>query len=109
MRLIDADELKKHLQDALNAAFEGKDEDEWTCRDHIAAEATDSFLLGIDECPTIDAEPVRHAHLIIHDDDILGMTSECSACHVEGMLYGNYCVICGAKLDEEVSDEKKDL
>jgi len=45
--------------------------------------------------------PIKHAHWIMHDDEILGLTSECSNCHIEGMCYGGYCEVCNAKMDEE--------
>lgn len=45
--------------------------------------------------------PIKHAHWIMHDDEILGLTSECSNCHIEGMYDGVYCNICGAKMSEE--------
>ena len=55
-----------------------------------------------------DVAPVVHGHLIFHKDELDGMIAECSVCHVQGMLYGNYCVHCGAKLDEEDDDSAID-
>ena len=45
--------------------------------------------------------PIKHAHMVIHDDEVLGLTIECSNCHVKGMCDSGYCNACGAKLDEE--------
>lgn len=42
---------------------------------------------------------VVHAHWIEHDDE-WGLTTECSYCHVEGMLDGDFCCRCGAQMDE---------
>ena len=45
-----------------------------------------------------DVAPVRHGRWIMHDDE-LGLTCECSVCHIETMGDGNYCPNCGAKMD----------
>lgn len=55
------------------------------------------------DAPTIEAEPVRHGRWIVHDDE-WGLTNECSECHAEGMIDGNYCPNCGAKMMDEVSE-----
>ena len=36
-------------------------------------------------------------HFIFHED-MFGTVAECSCCHVHGMLYGNFCVHCGADM-----------
>lgn len=46
----------------------------------------------------IDVAPVVHGRWIMHDDEF-GLTSECSACHIETMGDGKYCPNCGAKMD----------
>ena len=51
--------------------------------------------------PAADVQPVKHGRWICHDDEILGFTTECSVCHVEGCLDGYYCPNCGAKMDGE--------
>lgn len=48
-----------------------------------------------------DVAPVVHGYWIMHDDEILGLTCECSNCHTETMGDGNYCTKCGTKMDEE--------
>ena len=55
----------------------------------------------LENIPAADVAPVKHGKWINHNDDILGLTSECSVCHIEGMLNGNYCPNCGAKMDED--------
>lgn len=58
---------------------------------------------NIEDAPTIDAEPVRHGHWIIHVDELspADSTQECSVCHGEEWLvikHENYCPNCGAKM-----------
>ena len=52
MRLIDADKLKKSMERMLCTGKEPNDE-RYTC---------DVVCCVIDEAPSVDAEPVRHAH-----------------------------------------------
>lgn len=35
---------------------------------------------------------------IKHDDEVLGLTYECSVCHIEGMVHSPYCPNCGARM-----------
>lgn len=53
----------------------------------------------VDKTLSADVAPVVHGKWIRHDDELLGLTTECSVCHVEGCLYGHYCPNCGAKMD----------
>lgn len=53
---------------------------------------------AIERILAADVVPVRHGRWIMHDDEF-GLTSECSACHIETMGDGNYCPNCGAKMD----------
>lgn len=46
----------------------------------------------------------KRGHWIYKKDEFDGLLAECSVCHVEGMLYGNFCPNCGAKMDEEESE-----
>lgn len=61
--------------------------------------------VDIDRIPAADVAEVRHGHWIMHDDPILGLTCECSECHIETCGDTNYCPACGAKMDEVVCDE----
>ena len=56
-------------------------------------------LDAIEQLPSVDAAPVKHGYWICHRDELDGDTAECSECHAEGMLYGDYCVNCGAIMD----------
>lgn len=55
----------------------------------------------IESFPSADVQPVKHGRWICHDDELLGFTTECSVCHVEGCLDGYYCPNCGARMDGE--------
>lgn len=56
----------------------------------------------IEEFPAADVVPVVHGRWIMHADE-LGLTCECSVCHIETMCDGNYCPNCGAKMDGDGS------
>ena len=49
--------------------------------------------------------PVRYGNWIPHDDELDGLTNECSVCHCEGMIRGNYCRHCGAKMGMDDSED----
>jgi len=42
---------------------------------------------------------------IKHDNELLGLTYECSVCHIEGMLHTPFCPICGARMNEEENND----
>lgn len=50
--------------------------------------------------PAADVVPVRHGRWISHELEFGGLVSECSVCHAEGMIDGNFCPNCGARMDE---------
>ena len=57
---------------------------------------------AIRNAPTVDAEPVRHAHWILHPEIAVGdPDKECSACGAMSLIWSHYCHACGAKMDEE--------
>lgn len=83
MRLIDADAL---ISEANSEGAYG----------YVAA-------AQIAKAPTIEAEPIKHAHWII---DKGGDWGECSNCHeasrMSVMEHKDYCPACGARMIEEV-------
>lgn len=106
MRLIDADALKESLKE-LKA--EGNN------RRYIQGlqDAIDDFFPQIiDDEPTIDAEPVKHARWIelveLHSDwngNVEKITRYyCSACNNKETIESDYCRRCGAKMDGGADD-----
>lgn len=101
MRLIDADELQgevyKRFTELRDCCLSMKQKISYDQERMIIANIIDSI-------PTVD--PVKHGHWIRH-----GIYFECSYCHEgeefenHGAEEPNYCLNCGAIMDEEVSDE----
>lgn len=94
MRLIDADALKKKAQMRGHVL-----EKSMVTAYHMCVSTHD-----IDEAPTVDAEPVRHAKVVTVTGRHHMMHQECSYCGGElgWKEYPIYCPNCGAELDEEV-------
>lgn len=90
MRPIDADELKKSIE-----------EDEELKNNSLAYLLMNLMTCYIDDTPTLDIEPVRHGHWIICSD---GYYPYCSKCKQEpdGKNMTNYCPNCGAIMDEVI-------
>lgn len=97
-RLIDTDELLGRVERAIKNS--NRD------RGYLILGSFVKEMLA--NCPTVDAEPVRHGHWIeAHDND--GLDYECSnrKCQCRISYNGakvsgdfNYCPNCGAKMDE---------
>lgn len=47
-----------------------------------------------------------HGYWIMHDDEVLGLSCECSNCHIETCGDTPFCCYCGAIMDEEVTHEE---
>lgn len=43
-------------------------------------------------------EPYQKKGMWLINEDDFGTTFECSECHIEGMIAGNFCYCCGAKM-----------
>lgn len=101
MRLIDADDL---LEQRVYTVAKGKG--------FPYREAYKNMLDDIEHAPTVEAEPIRHGHWIMCDEEYNAY--ECSICHdawavEEGSPSENnmhYCQNCGAKMDEEAGNDK---
>lgn len=79
------------LQRLLNEIFD------WNLP-HIANCVDDSDVKILAKHLIANGVTVRQkGHLIFHED-MFGTVAECSCCHVQGMLYGNFCVHCGADM-----------
>lgn len=59
-----------------------------------------TVLRAIAECPTIDAEPIRHGHWMCCEYSGGRYIGTCSLCGCERKI-DKYCPNCGAKMDEE--------
>ena len=96
MRLIDADKLKakkKYCFEIKSGVFP----------------QSDYFikLTDIINAPTVEAEPIRHGHWTITDQDVMGCKEyTCSICghDTEGWKATHYCENCGAKMDEVIDN-----
>lgn len=111
MRAIDADKFKSYIVD-------GKKRVEYRIKPEykeLAQQMTDDFLKDIDEQPTLDVQPVVHAHwedISVHSFESAIVPQgqkkmkavECSHCQtVSGYPWIGklqYCPWCGAKMDE---------
>ena len=104
MRLIDADELMKDisvLENGLIDMLSTYSADEWDeCRDRfiilVELENTKVLKEVIEEAPTVEERP--RGEWIMHDDEILGLSCECSACHIETLGNPKFCPNCGADM-----------
>lgn len=113
MRLIDADVLKEMFRDT-SVFVKGV-----RCGKGVLSaieKATNEYIRKvIDECPTIEAEPVRHGKWINAYDTSGGSFYKCSecACYIDKTFFANdyavdYCPNCGAKMDKEVAENAVD-
>lgn len=97
MRLIDADELFKKVD---SSRFKNNHKTSEGRMVHI--DEHNHFMKMIVDAPTVDAQPIVHAHWI-------ELPSKCSHCeHVLSFMYNyrksKYCDNCGAKMDGESND-----
>ena len=94
MRLIDADNIQDELA-ALILYSAGTPE----------GECVDYAHNLIDAQPTIDVEPVKHAHVVWTESNTSHKTQCCSNCHRTFISRPDetieFCPHCGAKMDEE--------
>ena len=103
MRLIDADALKDRFK--LRIDWLKKDVHDECSKGLFWGAETDVDL--IDEMPTVDAEPVRHAKVVTVTGRYHMMHQECSYCggELRWKEYPIYCPNCGAKMDEGKENE----
>ena len=101
MRLIDADALKKAMD-----GYWGRCQRIRKPRNGETAVFLDIKAI-VEDCPTIDAVPVRHGKWIDMDEQSYTWKIRCSCCdHERSMMstqgeYPNYCENCGARMDAE--------
>lgn len=83
MRLIDADIIIKDLT-AMKSMYD--------------AISLDGMIKALKEAPTVERP---RGEWIMHDDEILGLSCECSACHIETLGNPKFCPECGADMRGE--------
>lgn len=104
MRLINADSLIETVKALENK--DGEYADSFTNMAGDRAIEFDRLEDYIENAPTVDADPVVHAHW---NEDAYGFYS-CSACGYEwddAEYKSKYCPECGAKMDKEETWRQK--
>lgn len=104
MRLIDAYALLERFNEKCDMATAIIDE-ETSKRFHKFCVIADA----LEDCPTVDAEPVRHGHWIEQtpEDRYSWAPWRCSECKLpSGKHQTNYCPNCGAKMDKNLENGK---
>lgn len=102
MRLIDADALKARV------AEEAKIVEGFGVEMAVLAQTIrDSIYEELENSPTIEAEPIKHAKW---EQDLFGTLWVCSACNMptdvkSASKYFKYCPFCGAKMKKGIDDE----
>lgn len=95
MRLIDADALIEQFNEKCDMAT--------VLVDEKTAERFYTFCIladAVEDAPTIDTEPVRHGHWVLHTYEGFPLYY-CSMCdNPRPHKRDNYCPKCGAKMDE---------
>lgn len=97
MRLIDADSLKRRTQRVATQA--------WKMNIHARVETVlNQFIDFINEAPTVDVAPVRHARWLVNEKMRWIVCSACgtnvpivTGCCMDANI--NYCPHCGAKME----------
>lgn len=107
MRLIDADaaikKLQKYVTEMESDIYYGSN----------LGIPKDCICEAIEEVPTIEAEPVVHAHWIMEKDYEDGKADyKCSNCEFDDTFFKDIperfykrCPHCGAKMDKEAKQE----
>ena len=104
MRPIDADELTNTITHTLDA-IEGLSQSQTECVRGQKIGLRNARKMMV-EAPTLDVQPVVHAHWIKGGKAFIGVHKVdeyiCSLCDYHTLEEGNYCGNCGAIMDEEI-------
>ena len=102
MRLIDADALLEDVQREENALrnelIVSAHNTEICNNSRIRLSEVLSIEHKIKYAPTVERP---RGEWIMHDDEILGLSCECSACHIETLGNSKFCPECGADMRGE--------
>lgn len=102
MRLVDADEFKKTILAEIERLYR--------VGHPYSATVVSDVIKKLDLEPSVDAEPVVHAHWILEKKYADGDADyKCSNCEFDDTFHSGFpehfykrCPHCGAKMDEEV-------
>ena len=94
MRLIDSDAYQRKLEEMLKDGRYEVIRYDWETGYWIHYKSVEDI---IKDFSTIEAEPIKHGHVIMRPDAY----DCCSVCGWEIYCKQNYCDNCGAKMDEE--------
>ena len=101
MRLIDADKLMKYLESIFNehkaeSSQDGHNDDPFVDGE---SSAMHNVFEAISEQPTVDAQPIKHAHWKRADDVYSCYCSNCGETIYDGNI-SKFCPNCGARMKE---------
>lgn len=106
MRLIDVEKLKQYIDDC--ECCEKCDMKGFMCSEDCELPdcVTPQWERVLNEQPTVDDVPVRHAYWIRHEDweEEGGCGWECSECGMGSEVDYTYCMKCGARMDKDETD-----
>ena len=108
-RLINADELIEVFRSL--ALMSGEYQESFTNVDGNRSMEIACAEDYVHKAKTIDAEPVKHAHWIIIDQQDANEKPDfrCSSCYCISPIWGytRYCPNCGALMDGEIEEKRK--
>lgn len=95
MRLIDADEVLKNIDNIQSGEYDQFD------KETVWLIGINDAMSCLETAPTVDAEPVRHGKWKLVVEQVGNGYEVCSCCGYHHLVGDDkYCPHCGAKMDE---------